>query len=141
MSKGILITAFSLLAAVAVAGWARKPAAPFAAQAASGYQAVSPDTAQQFAPAAQVVPVSTAPVYRTSPARPQTVVREPVRRAYQQRGVRRTRPLKNSVAIVAGSAGAGALIGGLAGGGKGAAIGAISGGAAGFIYDRITAKK
>ena len=46
-----------------------------------------------------------------------------------------------SVAIVAGSAGAGAAIGALAGGGKGAAIGAVSGGVAGFIYDRITANK
>lgn len=46
-----------------------------------------------------------------------------------------------SVAIVAGSAGAGAAIGALAGGGKGAAIGAASGGTAGFIYDRMTAKK
>ena len=46
-----------------------------------------------------------------------------------------------SVAIVAGSAGAGAAIGALAGGGKGAGIGAASGGAAGFIYDRMTAKK
>lgn len=46
-----------------------------------------------------------------------------------------------SVAIVAGSAGAGAAIGALAGGGKGAAIGAASGGTAGFIFDRMTAKK
>lgn len=46
-----------------------------------------------------------------------------------------------SVAIVAGSAGAGAAIGALAGGGKGAAIGAASGGTAGFIFDRVTAKK
>ncbi len=46
-----------------------------------------------------------------------------------------------SVAIVAGSAGAGAAIGALAGGGKGAGIGAASGGTAGFIYDRMTAKK
>ena len=46
-----------------------------------------------------------------------------------------------SVAIVAGSAGAGAAIGALAGGGKGAGIGAATGGTAGFIYDRITAKK
>ncbi len=46
-----------------------------------------------------------------------------------------------SVAIVAGSAGAGAAIGALAGGGKGAAVGAASGGTAGFIYDRLTARK
>lgn len=42
---------------------------------------------------------------------------------------------------MAGSAGAGAAIGAIAGGGKGAAIGAASGGTAGFIYDRVTAKK
>ena len=48
------------------------------------------------------------------------------------------RSVKKSAAIVAGSAGAGAAIGALAGGGKGAGIGAVSGGAAGFIYDRIT---
>jgi len=40
--------------------------------------------------------------------------------------------------ITAGSAGAGALVGGLVGGGKGAAVGALTGGAAGYIYDRKT---
>lgn len=53
----------------------------------------------------------------------------------------RNRSTGKSVAIVAGSAGAGAAIGALAGGGKGAAIGAASGGTAGFIFDRMTAKK
>jgi hypothetical protein len=53
---------------------------------------------------------------------------------------RNPRSTGKSVAIVAGSAGAGAAIGALAGGGKGAAIGAASGGTAGFIYDRMTAK-
>jgi len=43
-----------------------------------------------------------------------------------------------SVAIVAGGAGVGAAIGGIAGGGKGAGIGALAGGAGGFIYDRLT---
>jgi hypothetical protein len=52
-----------------------------------------------------------------------------------------TRSKGKSVAIVAGSAGAGAAIGALAGGGKGAAIGAISGGLGGFIFDRMTAHK
>ncbi len=53
---------------------------------------------------------------------------------------RKTRSTGKSVAIVAGSAGAGAAIGALAGGGKGAGIGAATGGTAGFIYDRITRK-
>jgi hypothetical protein len=51
---------------------------------------------------------------------------------------RKKRSTGKSVAIVAGSAGVGAAIGGLAGGGKGAGIGALTGGAAGFIYDRLT---
>ncbi len=83
---------------------------------------------------------------------PQTVTeevitdREPARRTYE--GKRTTRVYRNevhqgrstgkSVAIVGGSAGAGAAIGALAGGGKGAAIGALSGGGAGFVYDRLT---
>ena len=46
-----------------------------------------------------------------------------------------------SVAIIGGSAAAGAVIGGIAGGGKGAAIGALGGGAAGLIYDRMTRNK
>jgi hypothetical protein len=53
--------------------------------------------------------------------------------------VRQKRSMEKSVLIVAGSSGAGAAIGGLAGGGKGAGIGAIAGGVAGLIYDRATA--
>jgi uncharacterized protein YcfJ len=68
-----------------------------------------------------------------------TVTRE--RYVTRETAVRKRRSTGKSVAIVAGSAGAGAAIGALAGGGKGAAIGALSGGAAGLIYDRVTANK
>jgi len=63
------------------------------------------------------------------------------RYAARHRYVVKRRSTAKSVAIVGGSAAAGAGIGALAGGGKGAGIGAIAGGAAGLIYDRKTHKK
>lgn len=92
-------------------------------------------------------------MYRPA-AQPQVVYAQPrVRRVMTQRAattgqrdvygepVQKKRSTGKSVMIVAGSAGAGAAIGALAGGKKGAAIGAISGGVAGLIYDRATANK
>jgi hypothetical protein len=81
--------------------------------------------------AAPVVPAER-PVVRRAAARP--ISTRPV-------VVKQKRPFSHSAAIVAGSAGAGAAIGALAGGGKGAAIGALAGGGAGLIYDRMTANK
>jgi hypothetical protein len=54
--------------------------------------------------------------------------------------IRSERSKGKSIAIIAGTAAAGAAIGGLAGHGKGAAIGALSGAALGTVYDRMTHK-
>jgi hypothetical protein len=57
---------------------------------------------------------------------------------YDDQPYRNERSTKERIAIIGGSAAAGAAIGGIAGGGKGAAIGALGGGAAGYVYDRMT---
>lgn len=82
-----------------------------------------------------------APSYRTQNAAYYPQENRPVLRDGYGEPIRHQRSTAKSAMIVAGSAGAGAAIGGLAGGGKGAAIGAISGGAAGFIFDRLTHNK
>jgi hypothetical protein len=149
MRQGVLIAAFSLLSAVAVAGWMRRPAqAPAMTPQLTTAGYMTPEQAvygapqqQQFAPAAAAVaaPVPASVVYRQAPVRTQRVAARPA--STSPVVVRQKRPFSHSAAIVAGSAGAGAVVGALAGGKKGAAIGALAGGGAGLIYDRVTANK
>ena len=160
-----VIAGFSLLSVIAVAGWTRNPvsasnnyASPVGAtfgQPAYGQPGYTQPAYGQ--PGYQPVygqPADCAePVY-TNTAYPPTEYSAPRYRTYNRprvvrtryvedrdtvvRSTRRGRSTGKSVAIVAGSAAAGAGIGALAGGGKGAAIGALSGGAAGFLFDRLT---
>ncbi len=123
MKRALMIGGFTILAALAVAGWVRKPA-----------QTVEPDETALTTP-------STAYAAPAAPAVHRAAAHVQPAAAAETRVVKRERPFSHSAAIVAGSAGAGAAIGGIAGGGKGAAIGALSGGAAGFIYDRLTHNK
>lgn len=55
--------------------------------------------------------------------------------------VKTTRSTKKSVAIIAGSTAAGAVVGGVAKGKKGAVVGGIVGGAAATIWDQVTRRK
>ena len=60
------------------------------------------------------------------------------RQTVEYRPVHHRRSTDREILIVAGSSGAGAAIGAIAGGGKGAGIGALSGGIAGLVYDLAT---
>jgi len=73
-----------------------------------------------------------------------TVARQaaPAQRAPVARApVKAKRSTQKSVAIIAGSTAAGAVVGGVAKGKKGAVIGGIVGGAAATIWDQVTRRK
>ncbi len=139
-----MFIALGVLAVIAVAGWARSTRAEYPATSAlytpAADNAANPSAAPCVETAAYAQPAPPAYADRHYVR----VVRRPEQQAAatatHRQESRRGRSTGKSVAIVAGSAGVGAAIGGLAGGGKGAAIGAISGGAAGFVYDRLTHK-
>jgi hypothetical protein len=165
LRNGIIAAVFLVLAAVAVTGWTRNGDRPQPVYAAAPC-VDSPNVQTTAYPnTAAPYPSNAAPYPNTGVAYPYadgngpgryvggyrpvryggsysgTADREVVRDREVRQVVtsrRHGRSTGKSVAIVAGSAGVGAAIGGIAGGGKGAGIGALSGGAAGFIYDRIT---
>lgn len=142
MRRGLLIGGIGLLAIVAVAGWVRQPAQPLTPATAPYTYNLDNAAARPTTPA----PVAAQPVAPARPvatgAAPRPQSRTVSERRYVQSGpVYKKRSTKKSVAIVGGSAAAGAAIGAIAGGGKGAAIGALAGGGGGFVYDRMTRKK
>jgi hypothetical protein len=159
LKRTLAIAGTSLLAVVGLVGWTRESGRPAAnvnpAPAASNWY--SPSGAGAYDPNARVVfapspfgaeaPVAAAtapdpePVALTGSAETPARVAPRRRTSSGRRVVVKKRPFSHSAAIVGGSAGAGALVGALAGGGKGAAIGALAGGGGGLVYDRLTHKK
>lgn len=82
------------------------------------------------------------PVRLETNARREEMTRAPAIAATRPaRDVSKPRSWEREVLIVAGSAGAGAAIGGIAAGKKGAGVGAAAGGAGGLLYDLLTRRK
>lgn len=97
---------------------------------AAGY--VEPYRAPQSAGYMQTVSSRPASVTRSTPVQRTSAASAPVTT---------TRSTKKSVAIIAGSTAAGAVVGGVAKGKKGAVIGGITAGAAATIWDQVTRRK
>lgn len=141
MKNTLSIAGIGLLGGLAIAGWMPRAnvtpveaSAPLPVTMASNFQAPAPE----FQTVANRRTYYNDSRVRRAPS--QTAYRNEDYR-YNGRRVREERSTGKSVAIVGGSAAAGAAIGGIAGGGKGAALGAVTGGTAGFIYDRLTKDK
>ena len=147
-NEKLLLVGVAALCAVATAGWVRPTPVTIAPQAFTA-PALEPAAVLQPAPIAASMSQANRGVYhqassvsqRAPSVRRARNVYDDRREVYDDRPVQQTRSTGKSVAIIGGSAAAGAAIGGLAGGGKGAAIGAVTGGAVGLVYDRMTRNK
>jgi hypothetical protein len=133
MRNKLIIVAVALAGVLGLAAVVRQAGGP-KAQPPTATEQAAPDARPLMAPA----PTAPAPQSRASrsAAQPQAAPGSSAPRT-----VTTTRSKKKSAAIIAGSAGAGAAVGAIAGGGKGAAIGAITGGVGGVIYDQATRRK
>jgi uncharacterized protein YcfJ len=166
LRRGLVIAGISVLALVGLMGWMSHSPAPPVAAGSPAY-AVPPGNPEPTAAAppayapANAYGETTSPVYATSPfgdsgytynpPAPAPVVSAPplaervvVERQYVYRGGRRYvvvhrrhRRWVHEAEVIGGTAAAGALIGGIAGGGKGAGIGALAGGAGGYLYEKL----
>lgn len=133
----IILLGVATLSAIATAGWVRPMPVTFTPMA-NNFIAPA-DEADVASPTKASLPVQTIADRDYGMRRVRYDYDD--RRAYDDPQWTQQRSPGESAAIIAGSAAAGAAIGGMAGGGKGAAIGAMGGAAAGYIYDRMTKDK